>query len=76
MVFGFESRVSDPGEDRFSGRFRDFELNRPLRFFCTRSQPRNLLSIARLDNAISRFRSASSSRTRIPNLFRPNINGM
>jgi hypothetical protein len=32
IVFGFQSRVSDPGEDRFSGRFRDFELNWPLRF--------------------------------------------
>src|SRR5271169_2088283 len=32
IVLGFQSRVPDPGEDRFSGRLRDFELNRPLCF--------------------------------------------
>ena len=32
IVFCFQCRVSNPSEHRFTGRLRDFELNRPLRF--------------------------------------------
>jgi hypothetical protein len=50
IVLGFQSRVSDPGEDRFSGRLRDFELNRSLRFLlhddCTRSDSIAMCDVA------------------------------